>query len=476
MARSTLTSSAFGAWRRRLGWDRATAAAKLGISEAAVKAYDLGQRPVPETVARLAHFLERQGGTAIPSEEGAPIRICGGGTLFHVRNHLALCADAFGSTAKALASLCARKGHPAELTLTRLADSASPYLTHEDLADLADRWVADPRAKIVFWNPAVLDFHGHVGEVEPGRKAERLRTRDGDTSIVLTPAPKIVERFRRTRKDLFLVAFKTTTGANADAQYREGLSLLKRANANLVLANDVVTGLNMVIVPEEARYHETTDREAALEGLVEMALLRSTNTFTRSTVVEGPGVPWSSPEIPDNLRAVVDHCIRAGAYKPFEGKTVGHFAVRGREGTLITSRRKSNFNHLAETGMVRITPSGADEVVAEGGKPSVGGMSQRMIFADHADADAIVHFHCPLREDAPDAIPVREQRPYECGSHECGANTSAGLRAMAPGIKAVMLDEHGPNIVYGKDVPADAVIAFIERNFDLARKTGGTID
>ena len=41
------------------------------------------------------------------------------------------------------------------------------------------------------------------------------------------------------------------------------------------------------------------------------------------------------------------------------------------------------------------------------------------------------------------------------------------------GILAVMLDNHGPNIVYRKDVPAERVIAFIERHFELMAKTGG---
>lgn len=475
MPRSILSPSALRAWRNRLGLDRTEAATRVGVSKATYKAYENGNRVIPETVARLCQYVEHQTPASIPSEPGAAIRIAGGGTMFHVRNHLSLCVDARGTTAKALAVLCARKGHPAEMVLTSHADPASSYATNQDMAELAEEWIADPRVRIVFWNAAILDYEGQIGDVAPGAKATRLKTSEGALSMALTPADKIVTRFRQHRKDLFLVAFKATTGETPDNQYRIGLELLKRASANLVLANDSVTGLNMVIVPEEARYHETRDRTEALEGLVEMALLRSKNTFTRSVVVDGPGVAWADPEIPNNLREVVNHCIARGAYKPFHGKTVGHFAVRGREGSIITSRRKSNFNQLPELGMVRIVPQGEHDVVAYGGKPSVGGMSQRIIFAEHPDACNIVHFHCPLKPNAPDAVPVREQRPYECGSHECGANTSRGLRALAPGIQAVMLDEHGPNIVYGRDVPAADVIGFIERNFDLTGKTGGAV-
>ena len=468
------TASTFRAWRFRLGLDRDKAGKLLETSVHTVKAYELGNRKVPEQVFKLMEMLEASLPPAPLPTPGAPIRIVGGGTVIHVRNHLGLCAPAYGTTAKRLLSLCQSNGQAADMTLTRMADPKSRFETNEDLADLADSIIADPSARVVFWNPALCDFEGMIGDVHPDRKAQRMKTSEGIVNMMLRPADKVVDRFRALRKDLFLVAFKTTTNATADEQYRAGLSLLKRASANLVLANDTVTGLNMVVVPEEARYHQTTDREEALAGLVEMALLRSKNTFTRSQVVSNDGVAWNDPMIPANLREVVNHCIKRGAYKPFEGKTVGHFAVRGPDETIITSRRKSNFNYLPMTGMVRIAPVDDDIVLAYGGKPSVGGMSQKIIFAEHPDADNIVHFHCPLREGV-EVVPHRDQRPNECGSHQCGKNTSDGLAVIEPGIKAVFLDNHGPNIVYGKDVPSDRVIDFIERHFDLEAKTGGLV-
>lgn len=468
------TAAPFSAWRFRLGLDREKAAHVLETSIHTVKAYELGNRKVPEQVFKLMEMLEAAMPPALLSAPGSPIRIVGGGTVIHVRNHLALCAPAYGTTAKRLLSLCQAKDAAAELILTRMADPKSRFETNEDLADLADQIIADTTARIVFWNPALCDFEGMIGDVPPDRKAQRMKTRDGIAQMILRPADKVVSRFRALRKDIFLVAFKTTTNAEPGEQYRAGLSLLKGVSANLVLANDTVTGLNMVIVPEEARYHETVDREEALAGLVEMALLRSKNTFTRSQVVSNEGVAWHDPMIPDNLRKVVNHCIKRGAYKPFEGKTVGHFAVRGPDATIITSRRKSDFNYLPMNGMVRVAPIDQNVVLAYGGKPSVGGMSQKIIFEEHPDADNIVHFHCPLRPGM-EAIPVRDQRPNECGSHQCGQNTSDGLMIVEPGIKAVFLDNHGPNIVYGRDVPAEQVIDFIERHFDLEEKTGGLV-
>jgi ribulose-5-phosphate 4-epimerase/fuculose-1-phosphate aldolase len=167
---------------------------------------------------------------------------------------------------------------------------------------------------------------------------------------------------------------------------------------------------------------------------------------------------------------VVDHCIARGAYKPFLGATVGHFAVRLGDGRFLTSRRKTDFNRLPEVGLVLVEALGDHEVVAHGSRPSVGGQSQRIVFAEHPGLDCIVHFHCPLR--AGSAVPVRSQRPFECGSHECGKNTSDGLLPFGPAW-AVMLDRHGPNVVFSRNADPEQVIRFIEDNFDLSGTTAG---
>lgn len=484
VAEISMNSSALRAWRNRMGWSRDEAADHLGLKRDTYKKLENGQRPITPRLAseatRLEALGEKKGPQAMAGGD-AEVHVVGGGTIVHVRNHLALAAPAYGSTAREIAGICARLGRKTRLTLTRMADSSSKYETNDDMAALASEIAANAKTRIVFWNPAICDYKGQVGDVAPARKAERLKTRDGEQQMKLSPADKIVATIRRDRKDIFLVAFKTTTGASEDEMYLAGLKLMKGAHINLVLVNDVVTRMNMIVTPEEARYHVTDQRVEALEGLVDMALLRSCATFTRSTVMENAeGVAWDSGLVSDNLRAVVEYCILRGAYKPLETKergavTAGHFAARGPDGKIITSRRWSNFNELAKTGMVLIEPRGDDEVIAFGGKPSVGGQSQRIIFSEHPRLDNIVHFHCPLRQDAPNKIPVRSQRPFECGSHECGRNTSRGLREIEEGIWAVMLDQHGPNIVYRKDVPAKRVIDFIERNFDLDAKTGGSV-
>ncbi len=397
--------------------------------------------------------------------------VIGGGTVFHVRPHLALCAPAYGTLARSIAAQLRAAGESAQLHLTRMADPSSSLETNDDVARLLERIVGDPSAKMVFLTAALIDYRGCVGG-EAGRFAARLRTDEGEQSMRLVPTEKLVARIRRERKDIFLVACKTTAGVSADEQYLAGLRLLKTSSANLVLANDVHTRLSMVVTPEQARYHETRQRADAVSGLVRMALARSKNRFTRSTVVPGAPVPWASPLVPPTLRAVVDHCVARGAYKPFLGATVGHFAVRLSEGRILTSRRKTDFNRLSEVGLVLVDADGDDRVTAYGSRPSVGGQSQRIVFREHPNEDCIVHFHCPLRPGVA-RVPVRTQWPFECGSHECGQNTSRGLASVGQGVKAVMLDRHGPNVVFHHSVDARVVIDFIEAHFDLEARTDG---
>jgi ribulose-5-phosphate 4-epimerase/fuculose-1-phosphate aldolase len=428
------------------------------------------------------------------------IHIISGGTIAHIAPHLALCAPAYGTVGLDLRTHCYELSKlDVRLHLTRMA--GGELETNDDVKALLDKLVADPDTKIIFMPVALCDFvptvakHGNVPEgswaafmqkAKVGKDAARLKTSDGPHLIQIDPAAKIIRDIRKTRKDIFLVGFKNTSSATEQEQYLAGLNLLKEASCNLVLANDTKTKLNMVITPEEAKYHVTTDRQAALGGLVEMAVLRSHLTFTRSTVVAGESVSWNSDLVYPALRTVVNHLVKRGAYKPFRGATVGHFACKLSDTEFLTSKRKTNFNDIDINGLVRIRTDGPDTVLAYGSKPSVGGQSQRIVFAEHPEYDCIVHAHVPLKpcDKVGDicklfchrcgSIPVVSQREFECGSHQCGQNTSTGLKKFG-NLSAVYLAEHGFNVTYHHSIDPQEVINFIEANFDLEGKTGGHV-
>lgn len=404
------------------------------------------------------------------------IYILGGGTFSHVRSHLGLAAVAFGSTAKDIFHRLTEnskrfKNFDKKLILTKMADSDSDIVENGDVEKLINDIVRDASAKIVFMNMALCDFTGTIGNVPAGKYAERMQTSQGTNTISITPADKLIGRIRAQRKDIFVVGFKTTCNESEDEMFARGLNLLKKNSLNLVLVNDVATRKNMVVTPEEGSYN-CKGRDDAISTLVDMAWHRSHLSFTRSTVVDGKAVAWADHRVFPTLRTVVDWCVSKNAYKAFNGVTTGHFAAKISETEFLTSIRKTNFNDLAKNGLVHVKTDGPGKVIATGFKPSVGGQSQRIIFQHFDDTDCIAHFHCPLKKTPKDDIQVMSQKEYECGSHECGENTRNGLRRHG-NLYAVMLDKHGPNIVFNHNIDPQEVIDFIENNFDMDKSTSG---
>jgi hypothetical protein len=408
------------------------------------------------------------------------IHIIGGGTFFHVRPHLALSAPAFGGTARYLKKVCNVRfdsNYSTSLHLTKMA--GGPLLeTNEDIGYLLDSIVGDHETKIVFMSAALCDFEGSIiktvflpsqeYKTPSGKDQPRLKSNEPQV-MALAPAEKLIKTIRKDRKDIFLVGFKTTAGATHEDQFNAGLNLLKKSSCNLVLTNDVHTRHNMIITPEQAQYASGKPRLAVLDELVDMAWHRSRLRFTQTKLTDGRPFDFAGDNIPKPLRQTIEHCLSRGAYRPFLDKTVGHFAVKLDSHNFLTSIRGSDFNRIREIGMVRVEAINDDEVIAYGAKPSVGGQSQRIIFQEHPETDSIVHFHCQLKSGS--EVPTRSQREYECGSHECGQNTSSGLKKFGK-IWAVMLDRHGPNIVFNsKETSGAEVIEFIEQHFDLTRQT-----
>jgi hypothetical protein len=401
------------------------------------------------------------------------VAIIGGGTYQPIYNHVGLCSFAKGGTARKLTQMFEDTRLEPHLFLSNMAAGKGEFAkfhTNDELQTLVNDLKASPETKVIILTAAVVDYKCDWGDDELERPTVKV---GGGISVGLTKANKIVQSIRdEDHKHIFLVAFKQTCGLSAGDMYLAGLKLCKEASVNLVFVNDTITRRNMIVTPEEAAYADGWEREEALRELVDMTVLRSHLSFTRSTVVDGKTIPWDSDHVPESLREVVNFCREEGAYKAFKGSTVGHFAVKLSPTDFLTSIRRSNFNDLDEVGLVEVTTDGPDNVYAYGAKPSVGGQSQRIIFDEHPELDCIVHFHCPMREDARDDIQVMSQREVECGSHECGQNTANGLKQFG-NLWAVMLDRHGPNIVFSKDIDPNEVIDFIKANFDLTQKTGG---
>lgn len=219
------------------------------------------------------------------------------------------------------------------------------------------------------------------------------------------------------------------------------------------------------------------------------------------------------------------------------GATVGHFGIKLGPNEFLTSKRKTDFNKIEDVGLVRVITDDPDnvfgykhffetenvkvlkqviksyeadiyaerqtrndegvirlfekrlelvqkalekertKVLAFGAKPSVGGQSQRSLFDTYPELDCIVHFHCPLKTESRHLFTTTPQFSYECGSKECIASNISGFQeykvSETHSIWAGHMDYHGPNIVFSKDINPQLVIDFINKHWDLSRKTDG---
>lgn len=413
------------------------------------------------------------------------VYIFGGGTVAHISNHFSVFTPAYGTTAKKLEKLVSDRFSNCNVKLELTKAAGGSLETNSDVKNKIDEIKKDFNTKVVFFNCALVDFEPKSLTLSDGNRVrefgkynKRLESSPytdkykQSISIDFESSDKIIPSIRENRKDIFLIGFKTTCGSTKQQMYEKGLKLCKQSSSNLVLVNDTKTRWNMIVTPEEAAYHETDNREEILKNLVDMAYLRSHLTFTQSTVIDGALISWEDPRIPNSIKTVINYCINGNAYKPFNGATVGHFAIKLSDTEFLTSIRKSNFNDIGKIGMVYVKTDGPDTVLAYGAKPSVGGQSQRIVFKEHQGMDCIVHFHSPLKANHKNDIPVVSQRAVECGSHQCGQQTSSNLKQFG-GLKCVMLDQHGPNIIFNKEINPIEVINFINDNFDLNQKTGG---
>ena len=392
--------------------------------------------------------------------------ILGGGTFYHIRNHLSLAAPAFGTTAKYLH----KKLPDSFLYLTKMADSKSKLVTNKDIENFIDELILDKNIGTIILNVALCDFEADwIGNIPNGPHADRLKTSDGGGQLEIYPADKLINKIRIKRPDIFLVGFKTTTNAMEKEQYYTALQFMKKTKCNLVLANDTVTRNNMVVVPEEAYYFNTQVRNITLHGLVELIEKRQNLTYHRTNFKElknNIDMEYTPPTFKTVIRYLIDNggfiCDNGNGFTP------GHFCFKLNENSFLSSQRKANHNNVFDVGLTKITTRSNNIIIAKGtAKPSVGFTSQKLLFKACPQFDCIVHTHNPLKVNSKiNRIP---QFAYQCGSIECGHNTLSGLKFYG-NIGAVYLTKHGINILFNSaDNPQD-VIEFINNNIKLGSK------
>jgi hypothetical protein len=403
------------------------------------------------------------------------IVIIGGGTFNHIRNHMSLAAPAFGTTAKKLYSMIWKSKEISkidpyimQLVLTKMASHTSSIATNKDLSDYIDKIIKNPEVNCIIMSAAVCDYEP-INISDIGSHGKRLETSSGNITLELTPSDKIIAKIRKARPDIFLIGFKTTTGESEEDQFLKGLKMMKATKCNLVLANDTITRKNMVITPEETMYGITTSRTKALKTLVEILTLRLGATYTHTTFNENLSLPIS--ECSSTFQTVVKYLIDNKGFIENNGNgfTPGHFCERFSVDSFVSSQRKANHNLVFQEGMSLVEVDEKDEFIVTGKrKASVGAKSQWLLLSENPDYDCIVHTHNLLKKWS--LIPTTPQKPFQCGSTECGINTASHLGTFGKNIKAVFLEKHGANIMFKTTCNPQEVINFINDNLILGEK------
>lgn len=391
--------------------------------------------------------------------------IYGGGTFSPVRNHLSLCAPSFGTTAKYMGQyLSVKYNMDVEVVLTKMADSTSKIITNKDISIDIDRRLNDPSTKCIIMSAALCDYD--VVDPDSGWHGDRLKTSEGNVTLELSPSDKLIDNIRKKRPDIFLVGFKTTTNKSAEDQFSIALKMMKRSKCNLVLANDTVTRHNMIITPEETMYGEG-DRDSTIKELCEMIHLRYNLSYDRTIHKVTDNISMSTT--PDTFQEVIRYLVDNGGFIENNGNgfTPSHFCYKNRPNGFLCSQRKANHNKVFTEGLAQVYWED-DNIYVEGSrKASVGARSQRILLESYDEYDCIVHTHNPLKTTS--SINTVEQKPFQCGSIECGMNTLQGVQDYK-GIKAVYINKHGANILFkSTDNPLD-IIKFIKDNLVLGEK------
>lgn len=391
--------------------------------------------------------------------------ILGGGTYQPVANHLALCAPAFGTTAKRLSE----KILGSELVLTKMADPTSSLMTNEDVDNFLTEKLKDEEITTIILSVAFCDFKMKYGDFH----GTRFKTENGNITLELTPTEKVIKKIRLQRPDIFLVGFKTTTNETIEGQFLSALKMMKSTKCNLVLANDTVNRRNIIITPEESYYGETTNRENVLNELVEILTSRQNATYNRTNFILGDNYPIT--KLSNTFQTVVKFLIDNGGFLENNGNgfTPGHFCQKISDNSFVSSQRKANHNLVFENGMSLVEVSEDDKFTVTGTlKASVGARSQWLLLNDNKDYDCIIHTHNPAKLGH--VLPITPQKPFQCGSLECGLNTLNHLRTYQNGsydyLKAVYLEKHGANILFKSTTDPNTIIDFIKNNLDLGIK------
>jgi phosphopantothenoylcysteine decarboxylase/phosphopantothenate--cysteine ligase len=164
---------------------------------------------------------------------GMKVLVVAGATVEPIDDVRVVTNRSTGATGIELARSAFEHGADVEVWLGRHEATVPDWLAYKsfettlDLAKLAEGAIADVTAVPA----AISDF-------SPKRRPGKIPSREGTLALDLQPTPKVLKLFRRGTKKA-LIGFKAESGVSQDELRERAMALLKEADADFVVANDV---------------------------------------------------------------------------------------------------------------------------------------------------------------------------------------------------------------------------------------------
>lgn len=182
---------------------------------------------VDEIVARVVRRLGPR------DLAGKRVLVVAGATVEAIDDVRVVTNRSSGATGVELAKAAFDRGADVELWMGRHESSAPAWIStkgFETTAELA-RLAETARADITLVPAAIADF-------APKKVKGKIPTREGPLTLRLQPTRKVLSAFRKRTKGV-LVGFKAEAGVSAAELKAKATALLKEADLDFVVANDV---------------------------------------------------------------------------------------------------------------------------------------------------------------------------------------------------------------------------------------------
>lgn len=179
----------------------------------------------------VAHAIRRLGPKDL---DGLRVLVVAGSTVEPIDDVRVVTNRSSGATGIELGKAAFERGAEVELWLGRHEVAVPPWLPHRafettaDLAAMAEKVEAD----ICIVPAAISDF------APAKREKGKIPSREGGLTLDLEPTPKLLTHFRKGARKA-LVGFKAESGVSDAELKTRAMSLLKEADLDFVVANDV---------------------------------------------------------------------------------------------------------------------------------------------------------------------------------------------------------------------------------------------